>query len=301
MQGFFFLLLVWGCQSRPADTATSGKIAVAIDESFQPLIQAEINAFEASYKYAKITPVYTTESQAIQLLVDDSVRSVIMTRTLNENERQFFVSKKITPDTLKIATEAVALIVNKKNPDSLLTINRLRAILTGTIRTWNEISAKGAKKDIVVVFDNSNSSNLSFIKRKFELGSDFDKRIFAAKSNKNVIEYVQQNENAIGVIGVSWISDSDDPQQQNFRKDISVVALANKDDAAIGDYLQPYAAYLQTKQYPLYRDLYIVSREARVGLGTGFAAYVASDKGQLIILKAGLLPATMPVRLVEIK
>lgn len=283
------------------DTATSGKISIGVDEAFQPLMQAEIDAFSASYKYATVKPVYTSEDMAVQLLLADSVRSVIMTRSLTDKEKQFFDAKKLFPKTLKIATEAVAFVVNKNNPDSLLTMNRLRTILSGDAKVWNEVSGKGSQKNIVLVFDNANSSNLTYVRKKFDLRGDLDKRIYSANSSRNVVSYVQKNENAIGVIGASWISDSDDPQQQQFKRDVTVVSIAAKDDPTIDDYFQPYAAYLQTKQYPLHRDLYIVSREARVGLGTGFAAYVASDKGQLIILKAGLLPATMPVRLVEIK
>ncbi len=284
-----------------SDTATSGDITISVDESFQPLIKAEIDAFQASYKYAKIRTIYTSEAEAVQWLLKDSVRSVVMTRTLTETERGYFEAKKIIPDTLRIAREAVALIVNKANPDSMLTMNHVRAILTGDISTWNEVSNKDRKDTIIIVFDKANSSNVSYIRQKFKLADRVEKKIYAAGSNQKVLEYVQQNKNAIGIIGVNWISDSDDPKQQKFRKEISVVSVADKDDAVQGEYYQPYAAYLQTKQYPLYRDLYLVSREARTGLGTGFAAYVASDKGQLIILKAGLLPTTMPVRLVQVK
>jgi phosphate transport system substrate-binding protein len=67
------------------------------------------------------------------------------------------------------------------------------------------------------------------------------------------------------------------------------------------DYLKPYKAYIAMKKYPLSRNVYIISREARTGLGSGFLAYVASDKGQRIVLKSGLVPATAPVRLVEIR
>ena len=299
--GFFFIVLLPSCGGEKVDTATSGKISIGVDEAFQPLIQAEIDAFSASYKYATVKPVYTSEDKAVQLLLADSVRSVIMTRSLTDKEKQYFDAKKLFPKTLKIATEAVAFVVNKKNPDSLLTMNRLRTILSGDTKVWNEVSGKGSQKNVVVVFDNANSSNLTYIRKKFGLGSDLEKRIYSAQSSRNVVDYVQKNENAIGVIGASWISDSDDPQQQQFKRDVTIVSIAAKDDPTIDDYFQPYAAYLQTKQYPLHRDLYIVSREARVGLGTGFAAYVASDKGQLIILKAGLLPATMPVRLIELK
>ena len=67
------------------------------------------------------------------------------------------------------------------------------------------------------------------------------------------------------------------------------------------DYLKPYKAYIAMKKYPLSRQVYMISRETRSGLGSGFITYVASDKGQRIVLKSGLVPATAPIRLVEIK
>jgi phosphate transport system substrate-binding protein len=36
-----------------------------------------------------------------------------------------------------------------------------------------------------------------------------------------------------------------------------------------------------------------------MGLGNGFIAFAASDPGQRIVLKAGLLPAIAPVRIVN--
>jgi len=40
--------------------------------------------------------------------------------------------------------------------------------------------------------------------------------------------------------------------------------------------------------------------EAYNGLGSGFATFVGSDKGQRIILKDGLVPANSPIRLIEV-
>jgi phosphate transport system substrate-binding protein len=62
--------------------------------------------------------------------------------------------------------------------------------------------------------------------------------------------------------------------------------------------LQPYQAYLALKTYPLRRELFVINREARTGIASGFASFVAGTKGQLIILKSGLLPATGQTRIV---
>ncbi len=114
-------------------------------------------------------------------------------------------------------------------------------------------------------------------------------------SNKAVVDYVSQKPNAIGLIGVSWISDRDDSTAIQFLKSIRVASVSRDDEA-----VQPYQAYIANRQYPLCRDVFVISREARTGLGTGFTAFVAGDKGQRIVLKSGMVPATMPVRIVSV-
>ena len=64
---------------------------------------------------------------------------------------------------------------------------------------------------------------------------------------------------------------------------------------------KPYQAYMVDKIYPLTRDIYIINAEPRNGLVTGFSSFVASDKGQRIILKAGIIPAVAPTRVVNMR
>ena len=63
------------------------------------------------------------------------------------------------------------------------------------------------------------------------------------------------------------------------------------------DFIDEFAPALS--QYPLIREVYMINREGRAGLGTGFVSFVAGDAGQRIVRIAGLLPATMPVRLIK--
>jgi phosphate transport system substrate-binding protein len=67
------------------------------------------------------------------------------------------------------------------------------------------------------------------------------------------------------------------------------------------NFCKPYQGYIAERSYPFCRDVYMISRETFSGLGTGFVSFVAGDQGQRIILKSGLVPATMPVRLIEIR
>lgn len=303
----FIPFLYSGCGRNAAnestDTATYGSIKIAADESYLPIVQAQIDVFEALYPYAHITPIYKPEGGAFNELLRDSVRLVVAGRLLTADEKAVFEKAKITPRINKVAIDAVAVVVNNENSDSMLTVKQLEKILKGEYINWQQVSGKkNLKGDIKIVFDNSNSGNLRYMVDTFACDSSHIKQYFSAGGNKQVIDFVASNKNAMGIIGVNWISDGDDSTARSFTKAVKVVALsAVESPTSLENYYQPYQAYIATGKYPLSRNLYIISREARVGLGTGFASFVASDRGQKIILKAGLVPGTVPLRIVNLK
>ena len=284
------------------DTPTGGEILILADESYEPLIRVQIDTFQEIYKYAKINVRYLPEEELFrQLMNNDTVRIAITTRDLNETERKDFEFQKIIPRNLKIASDAVALIVNSENPDTLLTTDQLQSILLGKFSTWKDLSASGIKDSILVVFDRNGSANARYLKEKFLEDKSLPANSYATNSNAAVVDYVSKTKGAIGVIGVNWISDSDDSTANDFLKKIKVMGISQRDSNGVQmDYYKPYQAYIALKNYPLTRDVMIINREGRNGLGTGFASFVAGDKGQRMIRMMGLLPATMPVRIIQV-
>lgn len=287
--------------SNPTDTPTSGTITIGVDATLQPLISAELFMFESIYTYATVTPVYSSESDIFGRLMKDSIRLVVAARELNPVEKKFFEQKKIFPRTTKVAVDAVALILHRENKDTAFTLQELSDLMKGTKTKWKELDPSSSLGDVQIVFDHSGSSTTRYMADRFSSSGKLPANCFAADSNAQVIEYVSKNPNAIGIIGLNWISDGDDERSLGFLRKINVAAIEAPDTApGKGDFFQPYQAYLATGNYPLTRSIYIISCEGRNGLGTGFAAFVAGDKGQRIVLKSGLLPATMPVRLVKL-
>ncbi len=61
-----------GTSALSKETPTSGNIRIAVDESFKPIIEAEIDTFTALYNYAHITPVYQPENELIAFFLSDS-------------------------------------------------------------------------------------------------------------------------------------------------------------------------------------------------------------------------------------
>lgn len=299
------LIIVSGCGGNKNntinETTTAGNIKISVDEAYQLLFDTEIYTFESFYKYANINADYKPEGDAIGDLMKDSVRLVVTNRKLTDAEEKILKSQKIFPKTTKIAIDALAFIINKDNPDSLLQFDQIKNIFSGKINNWTQIDPKLPLSDLLVVFDNTKSCNTRFIQEKFDLSNDFPANCFAVKTNSDVIDYVEKNINAIGIISVNWISDKDDSITHNFLERIKVVSIGSEGVTDSSDFYKPHPGYIADGSYPLTREVYMINRETFTGLGTGFVAFVAGDQGQRIVLKSGLVPATMPIRLIQVK
>jgi len=296
-------LLYISCNTKPeiTDSPTSGHLKVSVDESFAPILDSHVYTFQKLYKYAKVDAAYKSETDVVKDLLTDSARVIIVSRKLTPKETKVFEKLKITPRVNRIAVDGVALIVHPNNPDTLLTLQQIRNIFTGKVANWRQVSGKSATSAITIVFDNTGSSTARYILDSINLKQPLPAKVFAAKSNPALIDYVSNNPNAIGVLGVNWISDTDDSTAVSFLNKIKVVGVSRETNpTSVESYFQPYQGYLANNSYPLRRDLYVISREARTGLGTGFASFVAGDKGQRIFLKSGLMPAQGQVRLITI-
>ena len=265
-------------------------------------MEQEIDVFEGLYPKANIIPVYADEVDVITSLLQDSVRLAVTTRRLSPKEVETLNARKLYPKEVKIATDGVALIVNKANPDTLITMDQLRRILTGEVTEWNQVYPESKLGKLQLVFDNPNSSTVRFAIDSVCGGKPLSTgNVSALKTNQQVINYVAENPGAMGVIGVNWLGDRSDTTNLSFRQEIRVMAVSAEDVATPVNSYKPYQAYLYYGNYPLARSIYALLNDPRSGLPWGFTSFMTSDKGQRIILKSGLVPATQPVRIVHVK
>jgi phosphate transport system substrate-binding protein len=283
----------------PLSTPTSGEVNISVDESYQPVVQSQVDTFEGIYNRAKIHAAYKSEGEVVKDLVSDSTRVIVISRELTPNEVAEIEKNKRIPRTTKIAIDAIALITNPKNPDTLLTMENVSDIFSGKVKSWKELEKNSSLGDITIVFDNNNSSTARYVRDSLAADNKLPQNTFAANSHQALIDYVAKNENALGVLGVNWISDLNDTTVVGFLNKVNVLGISEESDPATTEsFYQPYQAYIAQQVYPLRRNLYIISTEGRTGLGTGFASFLGGDQGQRLILKSGLVPATMPVRVI---
>ena len=303
---FFVLLTLFSCTNKESqtvlDTPTKGVIVIAGDESFAPVISQEINLFEYTYPEASIIPIYASEVETMDLLLTDSVRFAITTRDYTEAEKVALRNQKMIPRSYCFAIDAVALIVNKNNPDSMLTVKQVKDILTGKITSWRDINPKSKIKNLTLTFDNKNSSTVRFALDSICKGEPMaGENIYAQGTNEKVIDYVAATPGAIGVIGASWIGNKNDSTNLSFNDRVKVVAMSRDNVATAANTYQPYQAYIALGYYPFVRRVYALDTSSRTGLARGFSNFLGGDKGQLIVLKSGMIPTTQQVRIKQVK
>lgn len=261
----------------PTDTPNQGSIRISVDETYKPVIEQQLRVFDSSFPDAHIEVAYKSEADCFRDYLDGKVRLILVTRELSEQEKEFCKSKQIVPSSLALARDAVAVIVNRADADSLFGVAKLKGILTG--------EAKEARN---VVFDNGGSSTLRFIQDSILKGASLGKNVFAANGNDSVVSYVAAHPGSIGIVGLAYVSSDDDVNNTGaFTNKVTVAHMYND---STREYLQPYQAYIALRSYPLSRNLYYIKNETHQGLGTGFANFLTRDRGQLIFHHAHLFP-----------
>lgn len=283
----FIPFLLVACQQQQnnyviTDTPSNGTIHISVDESFQPVIEQQIKVYESSYPDVHIIAKYEPEVDCFKDLIKDSTRMIIVARGLNKQEASFYLNKLgFKPLFGVMAFDAVAVIVNQNNPDSVFTLNDLRDILSG-------------KKNIPVVMDGTNAtSTVRYLQDTLLHRAPFGKNVMATGGSDSVVSVIKQMNNAIGFVGISWVGNPNEPKQvANLKK----IRLGLIECTACGEkdvFVKPSQASITYGQYPLIRPIYYILKENAVALGTGFKNFMTLERGQLIFRSGGLAPAKM--------
>ncbi|MCM1504018.1 MAG: substrate-binding domain-containing protein [Muribaculum sp.] len=302
------------CRKAPTNTSSSGLATIVCDDSFENIMNQEIDVFEYNCKgNANIIPYYVSEKACVDSLLDLKTKTIVITRELNEKEKAYLEGQKKHPRSNRIAVDAIALIVNPHNTVEMLSVSEISDILTGKVTRWDELEPSKLG-EIQVVFDNEGSSTVQYMRDSVMNGQQFGSNVFAQNSSQEVFRQVQMRKNAIGVIGVSWISADmrtrDMPREERIKSlseqdttvtefDANVKVLKVRRDDSLKAY-KPYQAYIYDGNYPLYRSIYMITTGVNGSLSHGFYSFVTGTVGQKIIQRTGVLPARVQPRMVNL-
>jgi ABC-type phosphate transport system, periplasmic component len=297
---FLIFISAPSCKKKAAkdgreDTLTTGFIRVASDETFKIMMDAQITSFEVHHDYqAIVIPIYDNEDEVIRFLIEDSVRLAITTRDMNPTEKSELAERNMHLKKFLIAFDGIALITNRVNQDSLLSIQTVKKILTGEITEWSQINSNTTLGTIRVLFDNKNSSIFRYVVDSIAGRETISSNLYALNNAQEVMEKVIEMPNTIGIVGVSTLSGEAGSEFRNLRNEVRTLRISLEDPPLLENSHLPYAIDIKQERYPFWRPVFALLTDPRAGLSSGFTYFLSHEVGQKIILKSDLLPVTAP-------
>ena len=269
-------LAIIGCnnkdQNNKPSLPTRGSLVIGIDESLRPVTDAEIRTFSIYYPNTDIAPLYLPEKQVIEKLLANEIQTGIICRDLYDDEiKSIKANYNHTTTTFKLGEDAIVAVVNNANPVSRISYDGMKKILSGQIQDWAQLDpAFKEKSPMVVIITGSSSIDRYFSSLNYPSSPISS---YALDTTTEVIEYVKNSVSAIGVLGGSWFY-----QKGNKYPEVKLL-----------DYIKDSPETDNQKQ-GLFREVFAVTHEPFTGLGSGFISFLGNQKGQLILIKAGLTP-----------
>lgn len=292
------LAVAWSaCHEEERETPTKGNLTIISSEDVFPVIDLQVKDFTRVYDQTKITHLSSSTRDAIVQLLNDSVKLIVSTRDFNDEENKVIADNHLDVVATKIAYDGVAVVVNEKNALTKLSVDELKKILTGNISRWSNLKESKLSSAVVIAMGDPNSGVYEYLMSRLIGSEKLAPTVLPCTSTSEVLKVVSEHPNAIGFAGISWL-----PTAPENVKVLEIGDPKYKSDSTSTtlEYFSPHQAHIYRNYYPLSRPIYIFTHNAGRGVAVGFTSFAAGAEGQKIIVKNGLVPATMPVRLVQL-
>jgi phosphate transport system substrate-binding protein len=295
MAVFLTALVMEGCGGREPGSAsiTRGSFRLGCDEALLPVMQHEIREFTSLYTDAKVTLRDAEAREIIAEFAVDSIRTIVCARELNKEERDALAAAKVSIQEYLVARSAVAVIAHKGVPVTQLRVGELDTIFSGTITRWP--GKRGMMIELAVC--GLNSSVNEVFRKSILGGGGFDPAARSFSTGKELLSYVGGTPGALGILGLNSLTGNDGGVHV-----IAVATFAMRPDSTYApqEYYSPHPAYIYQGYYPVIAPVYVYTRNIEQDVSMGFIAFLTSAAGQKVFQNDGLVPATMPVRLVHL-
>jgi len=291
------LLIPFSAQSVTTDEpdyernpGVAGKITSVGSDTMANLMTFWSQEFKALYPQVRFQIQASGSSTAPPALIEGTATIGPMSRALKPSEiRDFTRTHGYPPLVLKVAMDAIAIFVERKNPLQGITLKQVDSVFSqtqycagdGPINTWGElgITDPDYRSPIRLYGRNSVSGTYGLFKIMALCDGDFRQAVNEQPGSASVVLSVASGENAMGYAAYGY-------------KTAGVRALP------LGEHKEAYIPLtmetVRNESYPYTRYLYImVNKQPGKPLPTlerEFLRFVLSKQGQLQVLRDGYFP-----------
>lgn len=249
----------------------TGSLTVQGSDTMVNLAQAWSEAFSGENPGVSITVTGGGSGTGIASLINGTVDLANASRGIKDEEKQQAADAGVDAVEIEVAKDGIAVLLNPANSVTELTMDQLGKIYRGEISNWKDVG--GSDAPIVLLGRDTSSGTYEFFKEEV-VGKDaeYSKAMKNLQSSQAIVDEVAKNANAIGYVGIGYVSDA------------STVAKIDGTAASVEAVLDG--------SYVLGRSLYMYSNGEPEGAKKAYVEWILSPAGQAIVEDQGFVPIT---------
>ncbi|HEX3001600.1 MAG TPA: phosphate ABC transporter substrate-binding protein [Methanoregula sp.] len=257
--------------SAPASTGQKQTIKISGSTTVLPIVQKAADQYMATHPDADIQVSGGGSGVGIQAIGAKTVDIGMSSREVTKAEMAKYPSFVITT----VAQDGIAVVVNPVNTIPYITLDQIKNIYMGKTTKWTEITGAevpGTNNQIVVIGRDSASGTRSFFDEHLLAKKTPTAKMLEKNSNGAVLQTVAQTPGSIGYVSIGFVG-----------KDVKALPIWYNADKIIA----PNLENVKSRDYPVSRNLYVITNGRPSGLTGDFITYILSADGQKIVADEG--------------
>ena len=257
--------LAVGCGSNSGVDAKSDKetkVTVSGSTSVGSPMEKLAEAFEGKNSGVKVEVQQLGSSAGIKNAIEGVSEIGMSSRDLKDEEKSSGLKETI------IATDGIAVITNKANKVTDLTLDQVKDIYTGKITNWKEVGGEDAPIVVVSREDGSGTRDGFQEKVRFE-SEELIKDAQISDGSGNIKSTVEGNVNAIGYISFGYVDEA-----------VNAVKV---------DGVEINHETVANNEYVIARPFILVNKDCISDNAQALIDFILSDEGQSILEEKGFI------------
>lgn len=252
-----------------AGSVMANQLSINGSTTVLPIAQEVAEAYMKDNPGINVSIAGTGSGNGIKAVIDGMTDIGMSSRWIRDNEVKNAFDNGVYVVPFAIALDAIIPVVHPNNPVGELTSEQLRGIYNGNITNWNEIG--GPDRPIVSISRDSSSGTYGVWVDVVLKGDRVSPRTQLLPSNGAIVSAVTGNQNAIGYVGIGYLTDSLKP-----------ITL---------DGIEPTYENAASGAFPVSRTLWLFTDNWPKGETLKFMNYMLHpQKGQPLVKKSGYVP-----------
>jgi len=249
----FLLVICVGCQREKAGITVAGSTSV------QPFAELLAEEYVSRYPHDHIYVQGGGSSAGIEAVRSRAANIGMSSRSLLPNEKDLYA--------VTVAKDAIAIIVNPKNPIQNLSLEQVRQVFSGKIKNWREV---GSPPHPIVLVSREEGSGTRESFQKFVIGKEeISLESLVQDSNGAIRQVVSSDPYGIGYISLGLVNEK-----------VRALKISG---------VEPTLANIESGNYTLVRPFLFVLNGQPEGEVKSFLEFVLSPPAQELLSKEGLV------------